>query len=255
VFLGDNHPTQNTLDQGTNYNYRIYANASGHFSISNVREGIWNLQAWPNGGEIGDVTTVFYKNDISTKNDTSTNLDTLTWKTQGRKKLWQIGEIDRKATGFAFSGAPHEHDRASKCPANLNYMIRKSETKDWCFAQGAVGTWTVSFNLPGPDGGRSSLHSPFPAAVLSVSLAAYSAGISHRILLNSVSLGGLVPAKTPGDPALYRSGTLAGEWRYFEIPVKEGMLKEGENKLEFVAVEKKGRWTGVMWDSLLMEFV
>lgn len=260
VFLGDNHPTQNTLDQGTNYNYRTYANESGHFSISNVRQGTWNLQAWPNGGSIGDITTVFSKNDISIKNGTATNLDIQTWKTQGRKKIWQIGEIDRKATGFAFSGAPHKHAQIDHCPANLTYTIRKSEAKDWCFAQGAVGTWTVLFNLPGSDGGRSSLHSPFPAAVLSVSLAAYSAGmekvaVPYQVVLNGVSLGGLVPLGTPGDPGLYRSGTLAGEWRYFEIPVQADLLKEGENTLDFVVKEKKARWSGVMWDSLLMEFV
>jgi rhamnogalacturonan endolyase len=260
VFLGDNHPSQTTLSQGANYNYRTYADESGHFSISNVREGEWNLQAWPNGGAIGDVTTVFSKNDILIKNRTATSLGVLTWKTQGRKKIWQIGDMDRKATGFAFSSPPHEHARADKCPANLTYTIGKSVAKDWCFAQGKSGTWTVSFNLPSPNTGTSSLLSRLPAAVLSVSLAAYSAGITHeivpyRVVLNGVSLGGLVPARTPGDPALYRSGTLAGQWGYYEITIQDGVLKEGENKLEFVVEERKGRWTGIMWDSVMMEFV
>lgn len=256
VYLGDNNPTQTSLDQGANYNYRTYADANGHFSISNVREGTWNLQAWPNGGSIGDVTTVLSKNDISTKHNVSTDLGTLTWAPQPRKKIWQIGEVDRKATGFAYSGPPHKHAMIDNCPTNLTYTIGTNQTKDWCFALGAVGTWKVLFDVAGSYDENSTL----PAAVLSVSLAAYSAGIdkiasSFQVMLNGVSLSGLVPANTTSDPAVYRSGTLAGEWRYYEFPVQTGLLKGTGNTLSISVTARKTTWSGVMWDSLLMEFV
>ncbi|KAE9979273.1 hypothetical protein EG328_000996 [Venturia inaequalis] len=255
VFLGDNYPTRTTLDQGSNNYYRTYANADGCFSISNVREGTWNLQIWPNGGSIGDVTTVFSQNDVTTKANTVTDLGILTWATQGRKPIWQIGEIDRKATGFAQSGPPHKHAMIDNCPANLTYTVGQSVTKDWCFAQGAVGTWTVLFDVATANTANPTL----PAAILSVSLAAYSATAekisSFRVSLNGVSLGGLVPANTTKDPAVYRSGTLAGEWRYFEIPVQAGLVKVTGNKLEITVKKRASRWSGIMWDSLLMEFV
>lgn len=255
VYLGDNYPTKTTLDQGSNNNYRTYANADGYFSISNVREGTWNLQAWPNGGSIGDVTTVFSKNDVTTTNKTTTDLGTLTWTPQARTKIWQIGEIDRKATGFAQSGPPHKHAMIDNCPTNLTYTIGKNETKDWCFALGAVGTWSVLFDAATSNVTNSTL----PAAILSVSLAAYSAGIekvasSFRVSLNGVSLGGLVPANTSSDPGVYRSATLAGEWRYYEFPVQAGVLKGTGNQLDISVTKRATRWSGVMWDSLLMEF-
>lgn len=257
VYLGDNYPTKTTLDQGGNNNYRTYADADGYFSFSNVREGTWNLQAWPNGGSIGDVTTVFSQNDVTTKDQINTDLGTLTWTPQARKKIWQIGEINRKATGFAQSGPPHQHARIDSCPTNLTYTIGQSETKDWCFALGAVGTWTVLFDAATSN--ATYTNSTLPAAILSVSLAAYSAGIeklasSFQVSLNGVSLGGLVPANTSSDPAVYRSGTLAGEWRYYEFPVSAGVLKDTGNQLDISVIKRATRWSGVMWDSLLMEF-
>lgn len=202
------------------------------------------------------MTTVFSKNDVTTNARRRTDLGTLIWTPQARKNIWQIGEIDRKATGFAQSGPPHEHGRIDNCPTNLTYTIGKNVTKDWCFALGAVGTWSVLFDAATANTTNSTL----PAAMLSVSLAAYSAGIekvasSFRVSLNNVSLGGLIPANTSSDPAVYRSGTLAGEWRYYEFPIGAGVLKASGNKLDISVIKRATRWSGVMWDSLLMEFV
>ncbi|QDS70498.1 hypothetical protein FKW77_010159 [Venturia effusa] len=253
VFLGDNHPTNSTLDQGSNYHYRTYADAEGRFSISNVREGTWNVQAWPNGGSIGDVTTVFSRNDVITKAQQNVDLGTLAWTTQARKKIWQIGGIDRKATGFAQSGPPHRHAMIDHCPANLTYTIGKSETKDWCFAQGAIGKWSVLFDA---ETAVATTTAKLPATILSVSLAGYSSRSStpFQISLNGVSLGQLAPPHTRSDPCVYRSGTLAGEWRYYEYRIQAGVVRKTGNQLDFSVVERPGKWSGVMWDSILMEF-
>lgn len=241
VFLGDNHPNLSSLDQGSSYYYRVYADHNGKFTIDNVRAGTYGLQAWANGNKIGDVTTTFSRNDTAVKAGKNTNLGKLKWKTQGRKQLWQIGSYDRLAYSFNESGPPHEHARVVNCPANLTYTIGKSKAKDWCFGQSALGNWTIDFNVP-------SLPKN-PSAVLSVSLSGYSSGVSSYITANGVQVGNLTNILS--DPCLYRSGTLAGEWHYFEFPVT---LKKGANKIDF-GVTKTTLWHGFMWDTVLLEWV
>jgi rhamnogalacturonan endolyase len=243
------------LDQGAGYYYRTYANRNGTFSFSNVREGIWTLSVWSNGGSIGDVLTVGTVNDVVTKAGKTTALGEVVWPTQDRKRIWQIGEIDRKATGFKYSGPPHEHARAERCPGNLTYTVGTSQTSDWCFAQWSPGTWTVLFDIPEAAFTNSTSGS---AAVLSISLAGYSSGIRSDVAINGVSVFAIGSGAVRGDPSLYRSGTLAGEWNYFEFLVAGGgkeqrLLKEGRNRVDF-SVQKGSQWRGLMWDSILMEW-
>ncbi|KAF2093322.1 polysaccharide lyase family 4 protein [Rhizodiscina lignyota] len=248
VFLGDNHPNKTALDQGSWYYYRTYADSNGNFEFNNVREGMWGLQAWADGGKIGDVTTSFLRNDVSVAKNKQTKLGTMTWKTQGRKKIWQIGQIDRKATDFEYSGPPHQHARVVKCPANFTYTVGKSTTDDWCFGQSDIGKWTVSFDVPPFPSGSSS-----PAAVLSVSLAGYSSGVSSNILANNVMIGNLTSEDILSDPCLYRSGTLAGEWHYYEFELPAGTLKKGSNTVDFQCT-RTTLWHGFMWDSVMLEW-
>jgi rhamnogalacturonan endolyase len=271
VFLGDNHANRSTLDQGAWYYYRTYTDKNGSFIIPNVRSGTWNLQAWSNGSEIGDVTTVYSRNDITTKAGVSNDLGSLVWKTQGRKKkLWQIGDMDRRATGFALSGAPHEHARHTRCPANLVFHIGISKLSDWCFAQGAPGTWSVVFTTTS---GEQQSSAPL---TLSVSLAGYSAGISAKVALNGREVGELNQQIIGrGDPALYRSGTLAGEWHLVEFKIPATALRRSssepvENRLDISIVAARiasnETWKpadtkvssttslrGFMYDSILLE--
>jgi rhamnogalacturonan endolyase len=232
VFVGDNHPNRSTLDQGAWYYYRSYADKNGNFSIANVRSGKWNLQAWSNGSDIGNVTTVYSQNDVEIKPAQTTDLGNLVWKTQDRKQLWQIGVVDRRSTGFNLSGAPHEHARHIKCPANLEFRIGKSKQGDWCIAQGAPGTWSVLFSSP-----RDRVQ-PSASMTLSIALAGYSAGITATVNLNGMAIGQLNQQTIGrGDPALYRSGTLAGEWHLVEFNVPAGVLHQkanssGENRLD-----------------------
>lgn len=103
---------------------------------------------------------------------------------------------------------------------------------------------------------KFKLPSPLPAntsALLSVSLAGYSSGVSSDVLVNGAKVGSLLTANIPNDPALYRSGTTAGEWHYFEFVVGEGTLKLGGNEVVF-QVTKESKWHGFMWDSILLEW-
>lgn len=261
VFLGDKPDSEQnvtTLDQGRGYYYRTYADATGNFSIPNVRQGMYYLSAWSNGKTLGDITAIANK-DVYVAENMDTELGDVPWQIQEHKLIWQVGSMDRKASGFAFAGPPHEHARAEKCPANITYTIGTSSTKDWCFAQWTPGTWSILFNLPAEAFKNSTTGG---AAVLSVSLAGYSSGVKSEISINNISVFAMEmyegASKVRSDPSLYRSATLAGEWRFFEFLVAGGtigqsVLKEGENRIDF-RVKNGSRWRGLMWDSILLEW-
>lgn len=232
------------LDQGANYYYRTYADTSGRFSIHNVRASTYALSAWPNGGSIGKVSTVLSVNDVDVHAGRMTRLQSLRWQAQNREQIWQIGLIDRKATGFAYSGPPHQHARADNCPANLTFTVGSSMTGDWCFAQTKLGSWDVDFNLASMPANTSS-------ALLTVSLAGFSSGSSANVLANGERIGNI--SALASDPSVYRSGTLAGEWHLLEFPINAGVLQQGSNTLTF-NLTKSTALRGWIWDSVLLEW-
>lgn len=206
------------------------------------------MRAWSNGGPIGDVTTTFRQDDVVVVKGTKTGLKRLNWQTQGRKQIWQIGEVDRKAEGFKFGGAQRLHARMVQCPTNLTVVPGPEAASQWCYGQSALGTWSVAFDIDGEIPADS-------AAVVSVSLAGFSTGTSSNVLVNDVVVGNLTSGSTglTNDPSMYRSANNAGEWRYFEFKVPSGLLKAGANEVSF-AVTKSGLWRGFLWDSILLEW-
>jgi rhamnogalacturonan endolyase len=52
---------------------------------------------------------------------------------------------------------------------------------------------------------------------------------------------------------MYRSGTLAGEWHYYEFPIKNGTLRQGWNTVDFI-VTRTTLWHGFLWDSVMLEY-
>ena len=251
VFLGDTNSNMTALDQGKDYYYAVYADKDGTFSIKDVRTGTYGLQAWSNGGSLADVTTSFLQNDIVIVEGKNNNVKTLTWKVADRKnRVFQVGEFDRKTTGFKLSGpTPYEHARIAKCPANLTYTVGSSKAEDWCFGQSALGTWSILFPF-------SSKKVTATNAKLTVSLAGFSGGSSASILLNGAKIGNITTNSglLPSSQDTYRGATRAGEWHLLEFPILVSALKEGQNKIDF-NVTTSTLWRGWLWDSILLETV
>ena len=248
VFLGDNRSNLTTLDQGANYQYTATADSKGNFRIEDVRTGTYTLSAWGNGGSLSAVTTTFARNDIVVKKSKTTALGNLAWKIHAeRKQIFQIGALDHKALGFNNGGSPYTHGLAAQSPANLTYTIGKSKEGDWYYASSNLGTWTVIFDIPKVDLGLNR------TAVLTISLAGWSQSSNLDISLNGNAITSFVTANLKSDPALYRSGTTAGEWRVYEFVVDGGWLKEGENRLA-LQVTRATLWRGFMWDSVVLEW-
>jgi rhamnogalacturonan endolyase len=73
------------------------------------------------------------------------------------------------------------------------------------------------------------------------------------VSLNGNEVTSFVTADLKSDPALYRSGTTSGEWRFYEFGVEGAWLREGENKLVF-RVSRFTLWRGYLWDSVVLEW-
>jgi rhamnogalacturonan endolyase len=248
VFLGDNNnSTISTLDQGKDFYYTSYADEHGKFSFKNVRTGSYALQAWGNGGAIGDIITNFTQNNVDVSKGDTTNLKDLTWKvTDKAQRIFQIGAFDRKSDGFALAdpAKPFEHGRIAKAPGNLTYTVGTSSDKDWYFGQSALGTWSVVFPAP----------KTVAEARLTVSLAGFSQGVSCDILLNDHKVGNITSASLLNSQDTYRGATRNGEWRLLEFGVGKEVFKEGENRLD-IRVTRTTLWRGWLWDSLVLEQV
>jgi rhamnogalacturonan endolyase len=168
----------------------------------------------------------------------------LTWKIIKRKRIFQIGSLDRKALGFTNGGSPYRHALANQSSPNLVYVIGKSKESEWYFSQASVGRWTIDFRAEVPSAKR---------AVLGISLAGYSKPAKLQITLNDRTIGSLSPSTVPSDPSLYRSSTIAGEWHYYEFSISGGMISRGQNKLILEMTETKPM-RGFMWDSILLDW-
>ncbi|KAE9362659.1 polysaccharide lyase family 4 protein [Stipitochalara longipes BDJ] len=246
IFLGDNNPNETTLDMGR-YNYYItYADSTGFFRFDNVRTGTYAIQAWSDGPPIGDLSAKYLQNDIQVNPNESTDLSSQDFVTSARTVVWRIGDFDRKALGFRYGGLTRQHALVEKCPANLTFVIGVSKMEDWCFAQSSLGSWNVLFNLTDFGVPKNS------SAVLSVSLAGFSGGVSN-VLVNGKVVAILGGSNILADPSLYRSATTAGEWHYFEFGVGNGTLQAGDNEITF-KVMKSSRLGGFMWDALMLEW-
>lgn len=247
IFVGDTNTLTRPLIQGSGYYYTTFADASGRFSIPRIRSGSYGLIAASNGGPIGDVYTNFTSSLVTITKDSTTDLGTLTWAVPSNtRKIFQIGAFDKKATGFTNSG-PHVHGLTEKSPANLTFVVGKSKTKDWYYASSKLGSWDVIFNATAPLGAKK--------ARLSVSLAGYSQSTALSIYLNSnQTIGTISKDSLTSDPALYRSGTTSGEWRFLQYDIDAANLVPQKNVLSF-KTERYTLWRGILWDSIILEWV
>ncbi|KAL0934029.1 rhamnogalacturonate lyase [Colletotrichum truncatum] len=247
VFLGDTDTTIRPSIQGKNYYYTTFTNDKGRFSFDNVRTGSYAVYAWSNGAKLADVYTNF-TTPVTVVKDKTVNLGQLSWEVPKSKRIFQVGEFDKKATGFKNGGLPYQHGVAADSPANLTFVVGESKDSDWYFASSAIGKWTIEFDLPEADIAANK------TALLSVSLAGYSQSGALDIDVNGHVYDSLSKDVLTSDPALYRSGKISGEWRFFQYKVDTDILKAGKNTVGFT-VTRYTQWRGFLWDSIIFEWV
>lgn len=245
VFLGDTNTTTQPIVQGTRYYYTTTADENGHFRISDVRAGEFGLYAWSNGGALSDVYTNVTRTNITVADGELTELGSIAWKVPERRStVFQIGDIDRQAYGFKNGCLPYQHGLTDQSPANLTYTVGRSDVSDWYYAQSANGTWTIEFDVGSVNKGN---------AILSVSLAGHAKGPSLAIDINGQKLDTLTPGKVANDAASYRSGRIAGEWRFFQYNITSDRFSAGQNTVGFT-LSNSVRWKGYLWDSVILEW-
>ncbi|PNS17664.1 hypothetical protein CAC42_3059 [Sphaceloma murrayae] len=244
IFLGEPDTSIRPLAQGVGYRYTAFASSTGAFRLPDVRAGTYGLYAWSNGGAgIGDVHANFTTSPVRVVAGETTDLGPLVWSVPTTRRIFQLGEFDKTARGFGRSG-PYRHGLAEEGPADLTFTIGTSRTDEWYYAQSKLGTWSIVFDVPELQAGT---------ATLLVSLAGYSQSTGLAVSVNGVSLGRLDKDTLTSDPAVYRSGTVSGEWRVKEFTVSEGLLRKGENRVEFT-VDRYVLWRGFLWDSVILEW-
>lgn len=251
IFLGDTDYARRPSIQGRDYYYTTHTDQDGRFSLENVRSGTYGLYAWPDGGALADVYTNLSMSGIKVAAGAVTKLGPLTWSVPDQsKRLFSIGEFDKKALGFRNGGPPYQHGVSEQSPANLTFTVGKSQTSDWYYAQALVGTWTIEFYLNGSD---LALGDRAGSATLSLSFAGYSQSTAMDVTINDQLLGSLDKDTFASDPSLYRSGKTSGEWRFVQYSTPRASLREGFNRLGFI-ITRYTQWRGFMWDSIILEW-
>ncbi|KAK8106447.1 polysaccharide lyase family 4 protein [Apiospora kogelbergensis] len=251
IFLGDTDSTRRPSIQGRDYYYTTQTDQDGRFSLENVRSGTYGLYAWPDGGALAGVYTNLSMSGIKVAAGAVTKLGPLTWSVPDQsKRLFSIGEFDKKALGFRNGGPPYQHGVSEQSPANLTFTVGKSQTSDWYYAQALVGTWTIEFYLNGSD---LALGDRAGSATLSLSFAGYSQSTAMDVTINDQLLGSLDKDTFASDPSLYRSGKTSGEWRLVQYSIPRASLREGFNRLGFI-ITRYTQWRGFMWDSIILEW-
>ena len=233
-------PGADLYNQGKDYLFWSLTNANGEFTIPNVRQGEYTLYAYATEGEI---TTEFSMNNV-TVSGSEINLGTIEWTpVKYDTKLWQIGENDRKTTGFNISDSLRAYGLYEYPPANLTFTIGSSnEATDWYYAQTKEGTWTISFNNDKTYSYSDLLH-------LTVSIAGASSSPSIDLYINDVkkdvwSFG--------NDGAVYRSAVLGGRHQVKKLDVRATNLKTGINTIKF-KMTNVGSRGGLMYDCVKLE--
>lgn len=192
--------------------------------------------------------TNFTQTDITVSKDKTLSLDQLSWNVSDTtKRIWQVGAFDKTARGFKNGGVPYQHGVTEESPANLTFTVGVSNDSDWFYASSAIGTWTIEFDLSEEEIAANK------SALLSVSLAGYSQSAALEIDVNGKVYGSLDKSTLTSDPALYRSGKISGEWRFFQYEVVSGDLKEGLNTVGFT-ITRYTKWRGFSWDSIILEW-
>ncbi len=223
--------------QSKGYIYYGTTNEKGYFNIKHVRAGTYTLYAYGS-----NQTEEFRKTAIIIQPEVTKILGKLNWLPKNNGELlWQIGEADRKTTGFNLSNHKRYYSVFKMPPANLSFTIGKSEaSKDWYYAQTKEGNWKINFEVTKPYN---------DTATLTIAIAGYARNPVLEVLVNDSNIARI---RAGNDASVYRSAIAGGYYQLKEIKFPAVLLKQGTNTISFnLSSVKQG--AGVMYDAIKLE--
>jgi rhamnogalacturonan endolyase len=223
--------------------------ATGRFTIPNIRPGSYTLYAFADG-----VLGEFSKADVTVTAGQSLDVGELKWQPMRfGKTLWDIGTPDRSAAEFRHGdeywkwGLYYEYTR--DFPNNVNYVIGQSTPrKDWNYAQCAridgkkidPAPWTIAFNLDSVPKGKATLR-------LAICGSRGSGGIDAAVNNQPIGSTGTLPE----SGVIHRDG-IRGYWFERDLPFDASLLKQGQNTLT-VTTHPRSWVDGVLYDYVRLE--
>ncbi|KAM3344718.1 rhamnogalacturonate lyase isoform X1 [Capsicum galapagoense] len=254
------------------YQFWIQTDETGHFSITDVRPGTYNLYSWV-PGIIGDYK---YNYHINVKQGSDINLGHLIYDPpRNGPTLWEIGIPDRTAAEFfvpdplpgltnqLFNNTTQKFrqyglwDRYTDLYPykDLVYKVGASDyRKDWFFAHVTrrtrsrnyiPTTWQISFKLPSVD----------PKGTYTLRIALASATYSHlqgRINNPSRPMPHFETPSTGRSNAIARHG-IHGLYWLFNFQIQGLQLQKGENTIFLKQIKGGNPFYGHQYDYIRLE--
>jgi len=234
---------------GKNYQYWAPADASGHFTIPNVRPGSYSLYAFTDG-VLGD----FSRADVRVEQGKTTDLGELIWTPiRYGRQLWDIGIPNRSAEEFRHGDHYWQwglyNPYPQEFPNDVDFVIGKSDFRhDWNYAQpprpdGRGGwqntTWRIRFDVDQSYRGTGILRLAICGA----------RGGPVDVALNGKPIGST--GELPNMGVMHRDGIRSIEVER-DVKFDASLLKPGENVIELTKHARA--WTdGVLYDYLRLE--
>ncbi len=221
--------------QSRGYIYDAKTKADGSFQLSAIRPGSYTLYAFGS-----NQTKEFQHSDIQIRAGKQ-DLGKLNWiPAKLGVTLWQIGQADRKTTGFKLADHKRAYDLMFQPPAELDFSIGKSKDADWYYAQTKEGSWKIHF---------SNQQSFKDSACLSIAVAGCARNPQVDVLVN----GKLIKTLRMGnDASVYRSAVAGGYYQLKELIFPSSYLVQGNNTIELRMVQCKPG-AGIMYDAIKLE--
>lgn len=210
--------------QTLGYFYSAETDNNREYQLSNINPGKYQLSVYALAGtQIGTLHT----ETIEIKR--GENHLALQLPEVNVKPIWKLGEANRLSNEFKFSDQQRNYRWHNEVPANLNFIIGKSNQKqDWYYAQTKPGIWTIKFELD-----QDAIND----SVLNIALAAASnSGMSNttkpqlKVRINNTDIATISDLKN--DKAIYRSALNSGRYHAYSFDIKSTILNKGANSVQ-----------------------
>ena len=221
--------------QSRGYTYDAKTKIDGSFELKAIRPGTYTLYAFGS-----NQTKEFQQANISIK-EGNQNLGKIKWEpaTHGNL-LWQIGQADRKTTGFKLADHKRAYELMLQPPAQLDYLIGQSKPIDWYYAQTKEGAWKIHF---------SNTKNYTDSACLTIAVAGCARNPQLDVLVNGKTIKTL---RMGNDASVYRSAVAGGYYQLKELLFPSSYLVSGDNTIELRMVQCKPG-AGIMYDAIKLE--